>query len=459
MDYRAVAALTIFTVTLYLMVRRPHRINLGLASGVGAALSLLAGTVTLSDAAAAFIEILDAAFAFTGIVAFSLMLDSLGFFRWAALKVIRSADGDGLKLYFYISLLTASVSVLFANDSTILILTPIVIEIINELKMEPRERLAYLFAAGLITDTAAMPLITSNPVNIVSADFFGYSFIDHAIFMGPIAMVTITTSLLILYAFFRRSIPRWYSMEAINSLDSEERIIHPSILKICISTLIAVDIGYIVASFNRIPVSIVICSGALFLLLAYIVSSSIPTESSGSYRSLTDIVRKINWDIVIFMVSIFVVVQGLKHMGAIEFFTYVFLGSLKLPYFLSVLSASMIVTVGASIMNNWPMTILGLLSIREAMRYGLDSHHIASLIFSNIIGNNLGPHFFPLGSLAIIMWIETMRRKGVGITLRDYLKVGSVISIVEVTISSIILWIEINTLNIKLNIPLEHLKC
>jgi len=77
MDYRAVAALTIFTITLYLMIRRPHGVNLGLAAGIGAALSLLAGTVTLSDTITAFMEILDAASAFIGIVAFSVTLDSL----------------------------------------------------------------------------------------------------------------------------------------------------------------------------------------------------------------------------------------------------------------------------------------------------------------------------------------------------------------------------------------------
>jgi len=375
------------------------------------------------------------------------------------MKVIRSANGDGLKLYFYISLLTASVSILFANDSAILILTPIVVEIINELRLNPKERLAYLFAAGLIADTAAMPLITSNPVNIVSADFFKYSFIDHAIFMGPVAVVTITTSILILYTFFRRDIPRYYSMEAIDRLDEGEQIIHPSILKICLLTLIAINIGYIIASLSRIPVSIVICSGASFLLIVYAISSKISSAINEDRKGVMGLAREINWNIILFMVSIFIVVQGLKHTGAIDFFTYLFLESLKLPYFLSTISSSMIVTVGASIMNNWPMTILGLLSIKQTVGYGLDSHHISNLIFSNVIGNNLGPHFFPLGSLAIIMWIETMRRKGVGITLKDYLRVGSVISIIEVTISSIILWIEISILGIRLSIPLDHLRC
>jgi arsenical pump membrane protein len=104
-------------------------------------------------------------------------------------------------------------------------------------------------------------------------------------------------------------------------------------------------------------------------------------------------------------------------------------------------------------MNNWPMTILGLFSIKQAVvTAGIGGQALTSLIFSNIIGNNLGPHFFPLGSLAILMWLETMRRKGVTISLKDYLKVGAVLSIVEVAIASIVLWLELSLFGFHLNV-------
>lgn len=73
------------------------------------------------------------------------------------------------------------------------------------------------------------------------------------------------------------------------------------------------------------------------------------------------------------------------------------------------------------------------------------------------VGNNLGPHFFPLGSLAILMWLETMRKKGVKIRLVDYLKVGSVLSIVEVAITAAVLWLELSFFGFHLNagVPLH----
>lgn len=452
MSYCPIAALAIFILTLFLMIKRPHGLSLGLAAGMGALLSLLLGTVTLGDAYAVFADIWDAALAFIGIVTLSVTLDAMGFFKWAAIKVVKLAGGSGLKLYFYVSLLTALVSVLFANDSAVLILTPIVLEIISQLKIDEKGRLAYLYSAGLIADTAAMPLITSNPVNIVSADFFKYTFIDHAVFMVPVAVATIVTSLLIVYAFFRKNVPKSYSIELVKALDAGGRPITPSILRTAIVTLIATDVGYVLASLNRVPVSLVICSSALFLVGVYTITLR-SSPFNGERKGVKSLVREINWDILLFMISIFLVVQGLRHTGAVEFLASLFIATLSLPHFLSVFAASMVVTVGASLMNNWPMTILGLISIKHAVNSAvLSPREVTGLIFSNIIGNNLGPHFFPLGSLAILMWLETMRRKGVTIKLRDYLRVGSIVSIFEVTVASLVLWLELEFLNLALHV-------
>ncbi|MGB9622481.1 MAG: ArsB/NhaD family transporter [Candidatus Bathyarchaeia archaeon] len=448
----AVVAYAIFIITLYLMVKRPFGINLGIAAGIGAIASLLFGTVTLNEAFEVFVDVWDAALAFIGIVALSVTLDALGFFKWAAIRVVKLAGGSGLKLYFYISLLSACVSILFANDSAVLILTPIVLEIISQLKIDANGRLAYLFSAGLIADTAAMPLITSNPVNILSADFFEYSFIDHLILMSPVAVATILSSLLSVYIFFRKRIPTSYSIKLVEALDAGGHVITPSLLKVSIATLVAIDIGYVLASLNRVPVSIVICTGAIFLLGVYMTSLntySLKEERKG----IRSIITEINWDILLFMMCIFLVVQGLRHTGIVDLFVLIF--AKTFPSIFSVLVPSFIVTVGASVMNNWPMTILGLLSIKQAVNFSnISPQHFTSLVFSNIIGNNLGPHFFPLGSLAILMWLETMRRKGVKIRLIDYMKVGSIVSILEVTIASLVLWAEINIFNFNLSIRL-----
>ncbi len=453
MDYVTVAALSVFVVTLFLMIKRPHGLKLGYAAGIGAVASLLLGTVSLGEAAQAFVDIWDAALAFIGIVALSVVLDAMGFFKWAALWVVKLAGGSGVRLYFYVSLLTAAVSILFANDSAVLILTPIVLEIISQLKIDSNGRLAYLFSAGLIADTAAMPLITSNPINIVSADFFKYSFVDHVVFMGPVAVATIVSSLLLVYVFFRKKIPKVYDAKLVGVLSNGTQSIAPGLLKVSIATLIAIDVGYVLASWSRVPVSLVICSGVLFLLVVYWLYLRGVVSFGGERKGLKVLAKEINWDIVLFMLSIFLVVQGLRNAGVTGLLASAFMATSAFPSVLGVLVPSFVVTVGASFMNNWPMTILGLMAIRQAVATaGLSGQALTGLVFSNVIGNNLGPHFFPLGSLAILMWLETMRRKGVKISLKDYLKVGSVLSIVEVAIASLVLWIELGFFGFRLDL-------
>ncbi len=444
----AMISIVIFVATLFLMIKQPRGINLGLAAGIGAVASLLFGTVTLDDAALAFNDIWNAALAFVGIVTLSVTLDVMGFFKWAALRVARMAKGSGVRLYLYVALLAAAVSILFANDSAVLILTPLVLEIVQQLKLEMKGKLTYLFAAGLIADTAAMPLITSNPVNIVSADFFGYTFIEHMVFMTPVAVVTIALSLIVVYLFFRKAIPKSYDPDLVDALIVNGAVIQPRQLKVSFVTLVVIDALYVVASLNGIPVGFVIFGGAMFLLGFYVFTMSHGHVLAEEKRGVVFILKKVNWDILVFMVGILLVVQGLKHAGAIQFYADIFAWCLNLPSILPTLVPSLVVTVSASAMNNWPMTMLGLFSVEQATTsYALSSAGQTALIFANIIGNNLGPHFFHIGSLAILMWLNTMKRKGLNIRLIDYLKVGSVLSIIEVFAAAVILWVEIYILH------------
>jgi arsenical pump membrane protein len=209
-------------------------------------------------------------------------------------------------------------------------------------------------------------------------------------------------------------------VKAADALTRGTPAISSSLLRIILVTLIAIHIGYVLTSLSRVPVSLVICSGGVFLVAVYWFALNRNGSVSDEKKGLLGLAKDINLDIVLFMLSIFIVVQGLEAAGVTNLLASALTATSKFPSVLGVFAPSMVVTVGASFINNWPMTILGLLSINQAAVTGTA---LTTLVFSNIIGNNLGPHFFPLGSLAILMWLEIMRRKGVNISLKEYLRV------------------------------------
>ncbi len=169
--------------------------------------------MTLGDIPLVWGIVWNATATFISLIIISLLLDEAGFFQWAALHVARWAKGDGRRLFVFTILLGAGVSALFANDGAALILTPIVVSILLALRFSPASTLAFVMAAGFIADTASLPLVVSNLVNIVSADYFNLGFSEYAAIMVPVNFVAVATTLVVLYWFFRRDIPRHYALD------------------------------------------------------------------------------------------------------------------------------------------------------------------------------------------------------------------------------------------------------
>ncbi len=112
----------------------------------------------------------------------------------------------------YRAVRAAAVSALFANDGAALIITPIVITMLLALRFSPAATLAFVMAAGFIADTASLPFVVSNLVNIVSADYFNISFNEYAAVMVPVNFVSIAASLAMLLWFFRKDLPSSYAL-------------------------------------------------------------------------------------------------------------------------------------------------------------------------------------------------------------------------------------------------------
>src|SRR5690554_4010201 len=259
-------ALAIFVVTLVLVIWQPRGLGIGWTALGGALVALLFGVVQWPDVIVVWNIVWDATFTFVALIVISLILDEAGFFTWAALHVARWGRGRGHLLFPLIVVLGAFIAAFFANDGAALLLTPIVIAILLRLKFSPPAALAFIIATGFVADTTSLPLVISNLVNIVSANYFGIGFGRYAAVMVPVNLASLAATLLVLWIAFGRRIPKNYSL---NNLELPASAIKDKLIfKLTFPLLTVLLTAYFITAPLGVPVSVVTGLAALVLMLA-----------------------------------------------------------------------------------------------------------------------------------------------------------------------------------------------
>jgi arsenical pump membrane protein len=405
----------IFLFTLTLVIWQPRGLGIGWSASIGALLALACGVVQLTDIPVVWSIIWNATATFVALIIISLLLDEAGLFEWAALHVARWGRGSGLRLFIYIVLLGAAVSALFANDGAALILTPIVIAMLSALRFSPASTLAFVMAAGFIADTASLPLVVSNLVNIVSADYFQIGFNRYAAVMLPVNLVAVAATLLMLWLFYRRDIPALFDAGQLRepALAIRDRATFRAgwwVLAILLVALFALEpLG--------VPVSLVSAIAAVILLLI---------AGHGRGISTRRVMRHAPWHIVIFSLGMYLVVYGLRNAGMTAGLTALLDRLADYGLWAATLGTGLLAALLSSVMNNLPSVLIGALSIHDSQAQGVLRE---AMIYANVIGCDLGPKITPIGSLATLLWLHVLATKQVRISWGYYFKVGSLLTL------------------------------
>ena len=399
----------IFLVTLFLIITQPKGLQIGTTAILGAIVALILGVVSINDVLDVTNIVWDATLAFIGIIILSLVLDEIGFFEWCALKMAKFSKGSGIRMFIYSILLGSFVSALFANDGAALILTPILLAKMRVLQLSTKTIIAFLLAGGFISDSASLPFVFSNLTNIVTANYFNIGFMDYFFNMIIPFIVSVIASIVFLWLILRKDIPKKVDVRLLK--EPKSVIKNMNLFYFSWFFLAFLLSAYALGDIYKLPISFFALGGALVLLIIASLTKSVNAKN---------IIKEAPWQIVWFSIGLYIVVYGLKNAGLTEYLTTILNYLVLQGDTIAIISTGFISAILSAVMNNLPTIMIMDIALKDIPN--------EALAYANIIGCNLGPKMTPFGSLATLLWLHVLAKKGIKISFWEYSKFGLIIT-------------------------------
>ncbi|MEV9526591.1 arsenic transporter [Aliarcobacter butzleri] len=399
----------IFLVTLFLIITQPKGLQIGTTAILGAIVALILGVVSINDVLDVTNIVWDATLAFIGIIILSLVLDEIGFFEWCALKMAKFSKGSGIRMFVYSILLGSFVSALFANDGAALILTPILLAKMRVLQLSTKTIIAFLLAGGFISDSASLPFVFSNLTNIVTANYFNIGFMDYFLNMIVPFIVSVIASIIFLWLILRKDIPKKVDVRLLK--EPKSVIKNMNLFYFSWFFLAFLLSAYALGDIYKLPISFFALGGALVLLIIASLTKSVNAKN---------IIKEAPWQIVWFSIGLYIVVYGLKNAGLTEYLTTILNYLVLQGDTIAIISTGFISAILSAVMNNLPTIMIMDIALKDIPN--------EALAYANIIGCNLGPKMTPFGSLATLLWLHVLAKKGIKISFWEYSKFGLIIT-------------------------------
>jgi arsenical pump membrane protein len=447
MDFQIVIAGLVFISTMLVIFWRPKGMNEAWPASIGAGIIIITGIVSRMDIMDIISKIGGASITIIATIVMAVILESFGFFHWAAARLASLSKGSGHRLYWYIQLLCFLMTLLFNNDGSILITTPILILLLRNLQLKPHQQIPYLLSGALTATASSAPIGVSNIVNLIALNIVEMSLWMHTAMMFVPATLGLLFMSWLMYIVVRKKLPKTLPDSI---MDVEEsffsKSFHPLKTKISVEkkkqrtkfmlkVLLFVFVMrclLFVASYINIPIEIVAVLGSVVLLI---------WRWYHLRTNPVDILKKTPWHILLFAFSMYVIIYGLHNVGLTELLVELCEPIVNQGLFQASFIMGGLVSVLSNLFNNHPALMIGTITLTEM---GLDPITLKTIYLANIIGSDMGSLLLPIGTLASLIWMSILRRNKIKITWKDYLSVSLIVIPITtiVTLTLLYYWVQ-----------------
>ncbi|MCG3778884.1 MAG: putative transporter [Nitrospira sp.] len=435
-------ALLIFGICyLVIMTERIHKTIVAL---FGAAVMIGLGVVSQEEAFYSHDFGIDygVVFLLIGMMVIVNIVRETGLFEVLAIWAAQKADAKPFRLLVLLALLTAGLSAIIDNVTTVLLMAPVTLAITKRLELNP---IAFLITEALASNIGGTATLVGDPPNIMIASKAVLSYLNFLAVLGPISVGIMALFVAALWFIFGRTMTvSPHLRTAVLGLNSWEAVPDRLFLYRCLWLLGIVNVGFGVHSLLHLePATIALLGASLFMLLGH---ARRKPEDGEELSYLTDV----EWKTIFFFIGLFVLVGGLVKVGVIRFLAHQLVemtqgnlaGSTMAVLWGSAFLSAFVDNIPYVAAMNPLIVDLARSLHPEITDYATLVHQpdILPLWWALALGACLGGNGTIIGASANVLIVDMARKAGYPISFWQFFRFGFPVMLGSVLISSVYLW-------------------
>lgn len=412
-----IIAVAVFLIVILLIIsERVHRTAAAMA---GAMVLILTGVMS-ADKALSYIDF-NTIGVLVGMMIFVAIVRRSGMFEYIAVRAAKAVHGDPWKIMVAFTLITAVLSAILDNVTTVLLVGPMSIAIARMLKIDP---VPFLMGQILASNVGGTATLIGDPPNIMIGSAAHLSFMDFLENTGFAVLFILVVLILLMKIVYEKKIELGtVDTGAIEKLDPSKSITNRALMKKGIIVLICVIVGFMFHDKLGIESSVIALTAAAVMLII-------------GREDVNEAIQDVEWTTILFFMSLFVVVGGLTETGIIKELASKIIDATNGHPMVTMLVLLWASALLSSILDNIPFvaTLIPLILAMQA-----DGIDVTSFWWAISLGACLGGNGTMIGASANVVLSDISTKHGYPITFKSYLKVGMPFMLLSIVIATVFL--------------------